>query len=137
LFVVSSSPSTDNKKIGRTPTNRNNHQKPNPTLLAIASLAAIILSLLPQITTRAQEPIADGVVASSSPPRSEPGGLTDMERANLITSAVNRLSEIQEEDGAWSYEGVYRVRVDGTDEPQIPSAVVGVITHGMSSRDPA
>ncbi len=33
-----------------------------------------------------------------------------LERGELIERAVARLVEIQEEDGAWPYEGVYRVR---------------------------
>ena len=37
-------------------------------------------------------------------------GQTEVDTAKLINSAANRLVEVQEEDGAWPYEGVYRVR---------------------------
>lgn len=37
-------------------------------------------------------------------------GQSESDTTGLVNSAVNRLLEIQEEDGAWPYEGVYRVR---------------------------
>ena len=44
----------------------------------------------------------------------------DETRAKLIEKAVERLVELQHDDGAWPYEGVYRVRSRETGRAEIP-----------------
>jgi len=52
---------------------------------------------------------------------SQPGKKFDDESRNdLIEKAVARLVELQHDDGAWPYEGVYRVRDRETGRPEIP-----------------
>lgn len=44
----------------------------------------------------------------------------------LVNAAANRLIELQEEDGAWPYEGVYRVRPTGMRRPTRKDLVIPV-----------
>lgn len=49
---------------------------------------------------------------------------TDIEK--LVNAAASRLIELQEEDGAWPYEGVYRVRPVGVERPTRSDFVIPV-----------
>ena len=71
----------------------------------------------------AQEPAVESKPETTAEAEKEPVEKTfanDGERISLITKAVKRLVELQHDDGAWPYEGVYRVMNSERTERVIP-----------------
>ena len=68
-------------------------------------------AIVPRILTRRRadtgQPAVQKTAESGSAEKSKPSEKVDV--AVLIDSAAKRLVELQEQDGAWPYEGVYRV----------------------------